>query len=80
MRTIGIAVLACLVLIGAVAVGAAIATPGAGIAAGPIVARGVAGQQIVLGVPGTSNVTRTVRVRVGKKVITKRVSFAVETV
>jgi mannose-6-phosphate isomerase-like protein (cupin superfamily) len=80
MKATAVVVTVCLLLIGAVLVGAALATPGSGIAAGPIVARGVAGQNIVLGVPGTTTVTRTVKVRVGKKTVTKRVSFTVATV
>ena len=56
------------------------ATPGAGIVGGPIVARGPVGQNVVLGAPQTATVTRTVQVRVGKKVVRKRVSFKVETV
>ena len=56
------------------------ATPGAGIVGGPIVARGPVAQDIAIGVPQTATVTRTVRVRVGKKVVRKRVSFQIETV
>ena len=56
------------------------ATPGAGIVGGPIVARGPVAQDVVIGVPQTVAVTRTVRVRVGKKVVRKRVTFQVETV
>jgi mannose-6-phosphate isomerase-like protein (cupin superfamily) len=55
------------------------ATPGAGIV-GPIVARGPVTQDVVIGVPQTVRVTRTVRVRVGKKLVRKRVSFEVATV
>jgi mannose-6-phosphate isomerase-like protein (cupin superfamily) len=80
MKATAVVVTVGLLLIGAVLVGAALATPGSGIAAGPIVARGVAAQNIVLGVPGTTTVTRTVKVRVGKKTVTKRVSFTVATV
>ena len=47
------------------------ATPGAGIVGGPIVARGPVAQDVVIGVPQTVAVTRTVRVRVGKKVVRK---------
>jgi mannose-6-phosphate isomerase-like protein (cupin superfamily) len=56
------------------------ATPPAGIVGGPIVARGPVTQDVVIGVPQTIKVTRTVRVRVGKKVVRKRVSFEVATV
>ena len=66
----------------AVAFGAvqAWATPPAGIVGGPILARGVAAQNVVLGVPRTVTMTKTVPVRVGGKVVRKRVSFKVETV
>ena len=57
----------------------ALATPGAGVS-GPIVARGAAAQNVVLGVPRTVTVRRTVSVRVGRKVVRKRVSFKVESV
>lgn len=74
-------------LVGAAAVAAvafgvvrASATPGAGIVGGPIVARGPVAQDVVIGTPQTVTITRTVRVRVGKKVVRKRVSFEVETV
>ena len=80
MRATTVVVTVSLLLVGAVVVGAAIATPGSGIAAGPIVARGVAGQNIVLGTPSTTTVTKAVKVRVGKKTVTKRVSFTVPTV
>ena len=56
------------------------ATPGAGIVGGPIVARGPVTQDVVIGVPQTARITRLVRVRVGKKVVRKRLSFEVETV
>jgi mannose-6-phosphate isomerase-like protein (cupin superfamily) len=56
------------------------ATPGSGIVGGPIVARGGVGQDVVIGVPTTATVTKRVRVRVGKKTVTKRVSFRVATV
>jgi mannose-6-phosphate isomerase-like protein (cupin superfamily) len=56
------------------------ATPPAGIVGGPIVARGVTAQNVVLGVPQTVTITRTVPVRVGRKTVRKRVSFKVDTV
>lgn len=69
-------------LVAAVALGAARAwaTPGSGIVGGPIVARGSAEQNVVVGVPRTVTVTRRVTVRVGGKSVTKRVSFRVPTV
>ena len=57
----------------------ALATPGAGVS-GPIVARGVAAEDVVLGVPRTVTVRRTVAVRVGRKTVRKRVSFKMQTV
>jgi mannose-6-phosphate isomerase-like protein (cupin superfamily) len=67
---------------GAVAFGAmqAGATPGAGIVGGPILARGAPAQDVVLGVPATTRVTRTVTVRVGRRTVRKRVTFTVPTV
>lgn len=56
------------------------ATPGAGIVGGPIVARGASAQDVVLGVPTTTRVTRMVSVRVGRKTVRKRVTFTVPTV
>ena len=56
------------------------ATPGAGIVGGPIVARGPVAQEVVVGTPTTTTVTRRVTVRFGKKKVTKRVSFRVPTV
>ena len=58
----------------------AAATPGAGIVGGPIVARGPLPQDIAIGVPRTITVTRTVRVRVGTRTVSKRVSFKVATI
>jgi mannose-6-phosphate isomerase-like protein (cupin superfamily) len=69
-------------LVAAVALGSARAwaTPGSGIVGGPIVARGSADQNVVVGVPRTLTVTRRVTVRVGGKTVAKRVSFRVPTV
>ena len=64
----------------ALGVGRASATPGASIVGGPIVARGPLMHETVIGVPQTTTVTRTVKVRVGKQTVRKRVSFQVETV
>ena len=65
----------------ALAVGAvqAWATPGSGVA-GPIVARGSAAQDVVLGAPTTTTVTRRVTVRVGRKRVARRVRVTVPTV
>jgi mannose-6-phosphate isomerase-like protein (cupin superfamily) len=80
MKRTALVVAVCLLVVGAGVVGAAVATPGSGIAAGPIVARGIAGQSIVLGTPSSTTVTRTVKVKVGRKTVTKRVSVTVPTV
>src|SRR5919202_5152236 len=57
----------------------ALATPGSG-AVGNYVARGPVSQSVVIGVPRTATATKTVTVRVGKKVVRKRVRFTYETV
>ena len=80
MKRTAIVVAMCLLVVAAGVVGAAVATPGSGIAAGPVVARGIAGQSIVLGTPSTTTVTKTVKVKVGKKTVTKRVTVTVPTV
>jgi quercetin dioxygenase-like cupin family protein len=77
---LGAVVAALLATAVALGVGRASATPGASIVGGPIVARGPLAQETVIGVPQTTTVTKTVQVRVGKKVVKKRVSFQVETV
>ena len=64
----------------ALGVGMASATPPAAIVGGPIVARGPLMQETVIGVPQKTTVTRTVRVRVGKTTVRKRVSFQVDAV
>jgi mannose-6-phosphate isomerase-like protein (cupin superfamily) len=56
------------------------ATPPAGIVAGPIVARGPVMQDVVIGVPQMVKVARRVQVRVGSKVVRKRVTFEVASV
>jgi quercetin dioxygenase-like cupin family protein len=57
----------------------ALATPGAG-AVGSYVARGPVSQSVVIGVPETKTATKTVRVRVGGKTVTRRVSFTYQSV
>ena len=62
-----------------VVVAQALATPGSG----PVsnyVARGPVSQSVVIGVPETKTATKTVRVRVGRKTVTRRVSFTYNTV
>lgn len=56
------------------------ATPPAGIAGGPILARGTAAETFVIGTPQTVTVTKTVKIRVRGKVYTRRVKVQVETV
>jgi quercetin dioxygenase-like cupin family protein len=63
----------------AVLVAQALGTPGSG-AVGSYVARGPVSQPVVIGVPETKTATRTVHVRVGRKTVTRRVSFTYETV
>ena len=62
-----------------VVVAQALATPGSG-AVGNYVARGPVSQSVVIGVPETKTATKTVRVRVGRKTVTRRVSFTYNTV
>ena len=62
-----------------VVVAQALATPGSG-AVSSYVARGPVSQSVVIGVPETKTATKTVRVRVGRKTVTRRVSFTYNTV
>ena len=62
-----------------VVVAQGLATPGSG-AASNYVARGPVSQPVVIGVPETKTATKTVRVRVGRKTVTRRVSFTYDTV
>jgi quercetin dioxygenase-like cupin family protein len=68
-------------VIAAVTFGAAqaLATSGTG-AVSTYVARGPVSQSVVIGVPRTATATKTVRVRVGRKVVRKKVSFTYQTV
>jgi quercetin dioxygenase-like cupin family protein len=68
-------------VVAAVAFGAAqaLATPGSG-AVSTYMARGPVSQSVVIGVPRTATATKTVRVRFGRKVVTKRVKFTYQTV
>jgi quercetin dioxygenase-like cupin family protein len=52
------------------------ATPGSGVT-GPIVARGPATQDVMLAIARTVTVSRTVKVRVGKRSVTRRVRVQV---
>src|SRR6476661_4006755 len=62
-----------------VIVAQALATTGSG-AVSTYVARGPVSQSVVIGVPRTATATKSVRVRVGRKVVTRRVTFTYETV
>jgi quercetin dioxygenase-like cupin family protein len=70
-------------LVGGVAVAfataQALATTGSG-AVSTYVARGPVSQDVVIGVPRDVTATKTVRVRVGSKVVTKRVKLTYKTV
>jgi quercetin dioxygenase-like cupin family protein len=72
-------VLGGLAVCSTVGAGAASATPPAGIA-GPILSRGIATEDVVIGNPVTKTVTRKVKVRVQGKKVTKRVRIKVRTV
>ena len=57
----------------------ALATPGSG-AVSNYVARGPVSQSVVIGTPRTATATRRVRVRVGRRTVTRRVRFRYQTV
>jgi mannose-6-phosphate isomerase-like protein (cupin superfamily) len=57
----------------------ALATTGSG-AVSNYVARGPVSQSVVIGVPQAATATKTVRVRVGRKVVTRRVKVTYQTV
>jgi mannose-6-phosphate isomerase-like protein (cupin superfamily) len=57
----------------------AMATPGSG-AVSAYVARGPVSQSVVIGVPRTATAARTVRVRVGRRTVIRRVTFTYQTV
>ena len=57
----------------------ALATPGSG-AVSTYLARGPVSQNVVIGVPQKATATKTVRVRVGGKVVTKKVKFTYDKV
>ena len=70
---------AALVTAGVVGAVQAWATPGSG-AVGSYMARGPVSQSVVIGVPKSATATKTVRVRVGRKTVTRRVRFTYQTV
>jgi quercetin dioxygenase-like cupin family protein len=72
-----------LILIGvALSLGAAFAraTPPGGVVSGTILARGTAAETLVIGTPRTTTVTKKVKIRVARKVVTKTVKVQVESV
>src|SRR3712207_7727394 len=56
------------------------ASPPAGIVGGPILSRGTATEDVVVGTPATRTVTRKVKVRVRGRTVRKRVRVRVKTV
>lgn len=62
-----------------VSIGVAFGTPGSG-AASVYTARGPVSQSVVIGVPKTVTATKTVRVRVKGKIVTRKVTFTYPTV
>jgi len=56
------------------------ATPPSGVAGGTVLARGTAAETLVIGTPRTTTVTKKVKIRVARKVVTKTVKVQVESV
>jgi mannose-6-phosphate isomerase-like protein (cupin superfamily) len=56
------------------------ATPPSGVANGTILARGTATETFVIGTPRTTTVTKKVKIRVDRKVVTKTVKIQIESV
>ncbi len=79
MKRIAIAGLSVAGAAAAIVVAQALATPGSG-AVSSYVARGPVSQSVVIGVPQTATATKTVRVRVGRNTVTRRVKFTYQTV
>ena len=81
-RRVAVAGLLAVAITGAVAFTAAqaFATAGAGPPVSVYTARGPVSQSVVIGTPKTVTATKTVRVRVKGKVVTKKVSFTYPTV
>jgi quercetin dioxygenase-like cupin family protein len=79
MRRVAIIGLLAFGTIGAVVAAQALATTGSG-AVSTYVARGPVSQSVVIGVPRTATATKSIRVRVGRKVVTRRVKFTYATV
>jgi mannose-6-phosphate isomerase-like protein (cupin superfamily) len=70
---------ACLTVVAVVAVVAS-ATPPAGVAGGPILSRGTVTEDIVIGNPVKTTVTKKVKFRVRGRTVTKRVKVKVKSV
>ena len=78
-RALGLIALAVCLTVGAIVAVVASATPGAGVA-GPILSRGTATEDVVVGNPVRKTVTRKVKVRVRGRTVTKRVKVRVRSV
>jgi quercetin dioxygenase-like cupin family protein len=76
LRLLAVAVLGAAVVFGAAR---ASATPGSG-ASSVFPARGFVSQEVVIGVPATTTVTKRVRFRVAGEIVTRRVTVRVRTV
>ena len=76
---LGLLVLGAAVSAAAFATAQALGTPGSG-AVSSFVARGPVSQSVVIGTPRTATATKTVRIRVRGKVVTRRVRFTYQTV
>jgi quercetin dioxygenase-like cupin family protein len=72
--------LAACLTVGAVVAVVASATPPAGVAGGPILSRGTATEDVVIGNPVRKTVARKVKFRVLGRTVTKRVKFKVNAV
>jgi mannose-6-phosphate isomerase-like protein (cupin superfamily) len=69
-------------ILAALSVGAVLAraTPPSGVAGGTILARGTAAETLVIGTPSTTTVTTRIKIRVGRKVVTKAVKVQVASI
>ena len=79
MKGIAIGALCVAGAAAAIVVAQAVATPGSG-AVSSYVARGPVSQSVVIGVPQTATATKSVRIRVGRNTVTRRVKFTYQTV
>jgi mannose-6-phosphate isomerase-like protein (cupin superfamily) len=69
-------------IVAALSLGAVLAhaTPPSGVASGTILARGTAAETLVIGTPSTTSVTKKVKIRVGREVVTKAVKVEVASI